>query len=91
MGRDAGVIDVLQWIAIGLLGVAVLLLLSLVGKHDQVIREMAMDLALAAARISAVRANTEMSRALRRPLVYCPSHGGQEQVDGTCVKCRHAV
>ena len=84
-------IDLIQWIAIGLLGVAVLLLLSLVGKHDQVIREMAMDLALAAARISAVRANTEMSRALRVPLVYCPTHGGQEQVDGRCVKCRHSV
>ena len=81
-------IDLIQWIVIGLLGVAVLLLLSLVGKHEQVIREMAMDLALAAARISAVRANTEMSRALRVPLLYCPTHGGQEQVDGRCVKCR---
>ena len=80
-------IDIIQWIAIGLLGVAVLLLLSLVGKHDQVIREMAKTLANLAT-ISAVLANTEMSRALRVPLVYCPTHGGQEQVDGRCVKCR---
>ena len=81
-------IDVLQWIAIGLLTVLVLLAHRLLGKHHRVIREMAMDLELAAARISAVRANTEMSRALRVPLVYCPTHGGQEQVDGRCVKCR---
>ena len=86
--RDAGVIDVLQWIAIGLLLILVVLAHRLLGRHDRLIREMAMDLALAAARISAVRANTEMSRALRRPLVYCPTHGGQEQVDGRCVKCR---
>ena len=40
------------------------------------------------ATLSAVLANTEMTRALRVPLVYCPTHGGQEQVDGRCVKCR---
>ena len=87
MGRDAGVIDVLQWIAIGLLTVLVLLAHRLLGRHDRLIREMAKTLANLAT-ISAVLANTEMSRALRVPLVYCPTHGGQEQVDGRCVKCR---
>ena len=33
-------------------------------------------------------ANAEMSRELRSPLVYCPTHGGQEAIDGRCVKCR---
>lgn len=80
-------IDVLQWIDIGLLGVAVLLLLSLVGKHDRVIREMAKTLAGVATIVEAL-ANAEVTRALRVPLVYCPTHGGQEQVDGRCVKCR---
>jgi hypothetical protein len=81
------VIDVLQWIAIGLLAVLVLLAHRLLGKHERLIREMAKTLA-SLATISAVLANTEMSRALRVPLVYCPTHGGQEQVDGRCVKCR---
>lgn len=80
-------IDVLQWIAIGLLAVLVLLAHRLLGKHERLIREMAKTLA-SLATISAVLANTEMSRALRVPLVYCPTHGGQEQVDGRCVKCR---
>lgn len=80
-------IDLIQWIAIGLLGVAVLLLLSLVGKHDRVIREMAKTLAGVATIVEAL-ANAEVTRALRIPLVYCPTHGGQEQVDGRCVKCR---
>ena len=81
-------IDLIQWIAIGLLGVAVLLLLSLVGKHDRVIREMAKTL-MSVAEISAALANVEVARALRRPLVYCPSHGGQESDEkGRCVKCR---
>ena len=80
-------IDVLQWIAIGLLTVLVLLAHRLLGRHDRLIREMAKTLANLAT-ISAVLANTEMSRALRVPLVYCPTHGGQEQVDGRCVKCR---
>ena len=81
-------IDILQWIAIGLLGVAVLLLLSLVGKHDRVIREMAKTL-MSVAEISAALANVEVARALRRPLVYCATHGGQESDDNErCVKCR---
>lgn len=81
-------IDLIQWIAIGLLGVAVLLLLSLVGKHDRVIREMAKTL-MSVAEISAALANAEVARALCRPLVYCPTHGGQESDDnGRCVKCR---
>mgnify|MGYP007107656261 CR=1 FL=1 len=80
-------IDVLQWIAIGLLTVLVLLAHRLLGRHERLIREMAKTLA-SLATISAVLANTEMSRALRVPLVYCPTHGGQEQVDGRCVKCR---
>lgn len=80
-------IDLIQWIAILLLGVAVLILLSLVGKHDRVIREMAKTL-MSVAEVSAALANAEVARALRRPLAYCPSHGGQEQVDGRCVKCR---
>jgi hypothetical protein len=82
------VIDLIQWIAVGLLGVAVLLLLSLVGKHDRVIREMAKTL-MSVAEISAALAKVEVARAIRRPLVYCPSHGGQESDDnGRCVKCR---
>ena len=80
-------IDVLQWIAIGLLTVLVLLAHRLLGRHERLIREMAKTIANLAT-ISAVLANTEMSRALRVPLVYCPTHGGQEQVDGRCVKCR---
>ena len=80
-------IDVLQWIAIGLLLILVVLAHRLLGRHDRLIREMAKTLANLAT-ISAVLANTEMSRALRVPLVYCPTHGGQEQVDGRCVKCR---
>ena len=81
-------IDILQWIAIGLLCVSTLLLLSLLGKHDRLIRSMATALA-DTAKVAMVLANTEMSRALRQPLVYCPSHGGQESDDnGRCVKCR---
>lgn len=80
-------IDLIQWIAIGLLTVLVLLAHRLLGRHERLIREMAKTLA-SLATISAVLANTEMSRALRVPLVYCPTHGGQEQVDGRCVKCR---
>ena len=68
-------IDLMQWIAIGLTGVLVLLAHRLLGKHERVIREMAKTL--------------KVARALRRPLVYCPSHGGQESDDnGRCVKCR---
>jgi len=82
------VIDLMQWIAIGLLGVLVLLAHRLLGKHERVIREMAKTLA-GVATISAALANVEVARALRRPLVYCPSHGGQESDDnGRCVKCR---
>ena len=80
-------IDVLQWIAIGLLLILVVLAHRLLGRHDRLIREMAKTLANLAT-ISAVLANTEMSRALRVPLVYCPTHGGQEAIDGRCVKCR---
>jgi cobalamin biosynthesis protein CobD/CbiB len=82
------VIDVMQWIAIGLTGVLVLLAHRLLGKHERVIREMAKTLK-SVAEISAALANVEVARALRRPLVYCPSHGGQESDDnGRCVKCR---
>jgi hypothetical protein len=80
-------IDVLQWIAIGLLAILVLLAHRLLGRHERLIREMAKTVA-SLATISAVLANTEMSRALRVPLIYCPTHGGQEQVDGRCVQCR---
>ena len=80
-------IDVLQWIAIGLLGISVLLLLSSLAKHDRIIRSMAQALA-DTARLSTGLANVEMARALRQPLVYCPTHGGQEQMDGRCVRCR---
>ena len=80
-------IDILQWIALGLLAILVVLAHRLLGRHERLIREMAKTLA-SLATISAVLANTEMSRALRVPLVYCPTHGGQEQVDGRCVKCR---
>jgi hypothetical protein len=95
------VIDVLQWVAIGLLGISVLLLLSVIAKHDRGIRSMAKaitqtarlstDLAKAitqTARLSTDLFKVEMARALRQPLVYCPTHGGQEQVDGRCVLCR---
>jgi hypothetical protein len=81
-------IDLIQWIAIGLLGVLVLLAHRLLGKHELVIREMAKTLA-GVATISAALANVEVARALRRPLVYCATHGGQESTDeGRCVKCR---
>jgi hypothetical protein len=76
-----------QSIALGLLAVLVLLAHRLLGKHERLIREMAKTLA-SLATISAVLANTEMTRALRVPLVYCPTHGGQEAIDGRCVKCR---
>ena len=80
-------IDVIQWIAIGLLTVLVLLAHRLLGKHHRVIREMAKTLTGVATIVEAL-ANAEVTRALRVPLVYCPTHGGQEQVDGRCVKCR---
>lgn len=80
-------IDLIEWLAIGLLAILVVLAHRLLGRHERLIREMAKTLA-SLATISAVLANTEMSRALRVPLVYCPTHGGQEQVDGRCVKCR---
>ena len=80
-------IDLIQWIAIGLLTVLVLLAHRLLGRHERLIREMAKTLA-SLATLSTALANTEMSRALRVPLVYCPTHGGQEQVDGRCVKSR---
>lgn len=81
-------IDLIQWIAIGLLGVLVLLAHRLLGKHERVIREMAKTL-MSVAEISAALANVEVARALRRPLVYCATHGGQESDDnGRCVKCR---
>ena len=32
-------------------------------------------------------ANDRLRDFLSRPLVYCPRHGGQEQVDGVCVRC----
>ena len=81
-------IDLIQWIAIGLLTVLVLLAHRLLGKHHRVIREMAKTLA-GVATISAALANVEVARALRRPLVYCATHGGQESDDnGRCVKCR---
>ena len=32
--------------------------------------------------------NNAMAASLRKPLVYCPRHGGQEQMDGVCVQCR---
>jgi hypothetical protein len=81
-------IDVLQWIAIGLLCVSTLLLLSLLGRHDRLIRSMAVDLA-DTARLSMGLANTQIARTLRQPLVYCPTHGGQEaDADGRCVQCR---
>jgi hypothetical protein len=82
------VIDLIQWIAIGLLTVLVLLAHRLLGKHHRVIREMAKTLR-SVAEISAALANVEVARALRRPLVYCATHGGQESDDnGRCVKCR---
>ena len=37
-------IDVAQWIVLGLLAVAVLLLMSLVGKHDRMMRTLARSL-----------------------------------------------
>ena len=80
-------IDVLQWIAIGLLGISVLLLLSILAKHDRDIRSMANGMTQAA-RLLTDLAEVEMARALRQPLVYCPTHGGQEQIDGRCVLCR---
>ena len=80
-------IDLIQWVAIGLLGVLVLLAHRLLGKHDRVIREMAKTLVRVALIVEAL-ANADVTRALRIPLVYCPTHGGQEQVDGRCVKCR---
>lgn len=80
-------IDLIEWLAIGLLAILVVLAHRLLGRHERLIREVAKTLA-SLATISAVLANTEMSRALRVPLVYCPTHGGQEQVDGRCVKCR---
>ena len=81
-------IDLIQWIAIGLLTVLVLLAHRLLGKHHRVIREMAKTLA-GVATIVAALANVEVARALRRPLVYCATHGGQESDDNErCVKCR---
>ena len=80
-------IDLIQWIAIGLLTVLVLLAHRLLGRHDRLIREMAKTLAGVATIVEAL-ANAEVTRALRIPLVYCPTHGGQEQFDGRCVKCR---
>ena len=80
-------IDLIQWLAIGLLGVLVLLAHRLLGKHHRVIREMAKTLTGAATIVESL-AKVEVARALRVPLVYCPTHGGQEQVDGRCVKCR---
>ena len=80
-------IDVLQWLAIGLLCVSTLLLLSLLGKHDRRLTAMA-KVMVDAGNLVTWLANAEMSRELRQPLVYCPTHGGQEAIDGRCVKCR---
>ena len=80
-------IDVIQWIAIGLLAILVVLAHRLLGKHHRVIREMAKTLAGAATIVESL-AKVEVARALRVPLVYCPTHGGQEAIKGRCVKCR---
>ena len=80
-------IDVLQWIATGLLGISVLLLLGILAKHDRVIRSMAQALA-DTARLSTALANAEIVRALRQPLAYCSTHGGQEpNASGGCSRC----
>ena len=80
-------IDVLQWIATGLLGISVLLLLGILAKHDRVIRSMAQALA-DTARLSTDLAKVEIARVLRQPLVYCMTHGGQEpNASGGCSRC----
>jgi hypothetical protein len=81
-------IDVLQWIAIGMLCVSTLLLLSLLGRHDRRLTAMT-KVMVDAGNLLTWLANSEMSRELRSPLVYCPTHGGQEvDADGRCIQCR---
>ena len=83
-------IDVAQWIVLGLLAVAVLLLMSLVGKHDRMMRTLARSLT-DTVDMTIRLAKHDMVRMLREPLVYCPRHGGQEQRDGVCVECRRSA
>lgn len=73
-------------IAVLLLAVWVLLLSVLVVN----MRILVLRTAMAVQALQAVvmpLANDRLRDLLSRPLVYCPRHGGQEQVDGVCVRC----
>ena len=73
-------------LAVVLLAVWVLLLSVLVVKT----RVLLLRTAIAFHSLHAVvmpLANDRLKDMLSRPLVYCPRHGGQEQVDGVCVRC----
>jgi hypothetical protein len=73
-------------LAVLLLAVWVLLLSVLVLKT----RILVLKTAIAFQSLHAVvmpLANDRLRHMLARPLVYCPRHGGQEQVDGVCVRC----
>ncbi len=73
-------------LAVLLLAVWVLLLSVLVVKT----RVLLLRTAIAFHSLHAVvmpLANDRLKDMLSRPLVYCPRHGGQEQVDGVCVRC----
>ncbi len=73
-------------LAVLLLAVWVLLLSVLVVKT----RVLLLKTAIAFHSLHAVvmpLANDRLRYMLSRPLVYCPRHGGQEQVDGVCIRC----
>jgi hypothetical protein len=73
-------------LAVLLLAVWVLLLSVLVLKTRVLLLKTAMAFHSLHAVVMPL-ANDRLRDLLSRPLVYCPRHGGQEQVDGVCVRC----